>query len=174
MWNPSCECSRAGCGCLLNPIAPCRHVGPRYNAPRLWDPRRHLGGSMAPKIKIAAVGCGGMGRRHLRGMVALYGSSRCNLELVAACDLKPEQLQLYADEAEQLLGTRPRVFTDIAEMARAIPNLEAADVTVESGFHHSVAIACMEAGLHVMVEKPMAVTIRGCDLMIQAASKTGK
>src|SRR5215212_3387586 len=129
---------------------------------------------MAPKIKIAAVGCGGMGRRHLRGMAALYGSSRCNMELVAACDLKPEQSQLYADEAEQLLGTRPRVFTDIAEMARAIPDLQAADVTVESGFHHSVAVACMEAGLHVMVEKPMAVTIRGCDLMIQAASKTGK
>jgi len=87
---------------------------------------------MAPRIKYAAVGCGGMGRRHLRGMAALYGSSRCNLELVAACDLKPEQVNLFADEAEQLLGTRPRVFTDIAEMAHQIPDLQAADVTVET------------------------------------------
>ena len=129
---------------------------------------------MPDRTKYAAVGCGGMGRRHLRGVAALYGSSQCNMELVAACDLKLEQANLLADEAEQLLGTRPRVFTDIAEMVRAIPELQAADVTVESGYHHGVAIACMEAGLHVMVEKPMAVTIRGCDLMIEAAGRTGK
>jgi predicted dehydrogenase len=129
---------------------------------------------MAPRIAYAAVGCGGMGRRHLRGMATLYASPQCNMELVAACDLKLEQANLLADEAEQLLGTRPRVFTDIAEMARAIPELQAADVTVESGYHHDVAIACMEAGLHVMVEKPMAVTIRGCDLMLSTAGRTGK
>jgi predicted dehydrogenase len=129
---------------------------------------------MAPRIKYAAVGCGGMGRRHLRGMAALYGSSRCNMELVAACDLKPEQANLLADEAEQLLGTRPRVFSDVRQMVREIPDLQAADVTVESGYHHAVAITCMEAGLHVLVEKPMAVTIRGCDLMLSTAARTGK
>jgi predicted dehydrogenase len=115
-----------------------------------------------------------MGRRHLRGMAALYGSSQCNMELVAACDLKPEQANLLADEAEQLLGVRPRVFTDIETMVREIPDLQAADVTVESGYHHTVAVTCMEAGLHVLVEKPMAVSIRGCDLMIAAARRTGK
>jgi predicted dehydrogenase len=129
---------------------------------------------MASRIKYAAVGCGGMGRRHLRGMAELYKSSLCNMELVAACDLKIEQANLLADEAEQLLGARPRVFTDIAEMVRAMPELEAADVTVESGFHHSVAIACMEAGLHVLCEKPVAVSIRGCTLMIETAARTGR
>src|SRR5215203_3085314 len=99
---------------------------------------------MAPRIKYAAVGCGGMGRRHLRGMAALYRSSRCNMELVAACDLKPEQVNLFAD------------------------------VTVESGYHHTVAVACMEAGLHVLVEKPMGITIRACDLIVQTAARTGK
>jgi predicted dehydrogenase len=129
---------------------------------------------MASRIKYAAVGCGGMGRRHLRGMAELYKSAQCNMELVAACDLKEEQANLLADEAEQLLGARPRVFTDIAQMVRELPELAAADVTVESGFHHSVAIACMEAGLHVMCEKPVAVSIRGCNLMIEAAARTGK
>ena len=129
---------------------------------------------MAPRIKIAAVGCGGMGRRHLRGMAALYGSSQCNMELAAACDLKPEQANLYADEAEQLLGTRPPVFTNVAQMVREIPELQAADVTVESGYHHSVAIACMEAGLHVLCEKPMGVTIRTCDMIVETAARLGK
>lgn len=129
---------------------------------------------MASRIKYAAVGCGGMGRRHLRGMAELYKSPQNNMELVAACDLKEEQANLLADEAEQLLGTRPRVFTDIGEMVRELPELQAADITVESGFHHTVAIACMDAGLHVMCEKPVAVSIRGCNLMIEAAARTGK
>jgi predicted dehydrogenase len=132
------------------------------------------GGGMATRITYAAVGCGGMGRRHLRGMAALYNSSQCNMELVAVCDLKREQADLLAGEAKDLLGTRPRVFTDIAQMVREVPDLQAADVTVESGYHHAVTIACLEAGLHVMCEKPMAVTIRGCDLMIAAARKAGK
>ena len=54
-----------------------------------------------------------------------------NLELVAVCDLKAEQADLLADEAKELLGTRPRVFTDIAQMVREMPDLQAADVTVE-------------------------------------------
>jgi predicted dehydrogenase len=129
---------------------------------------------MSEPIPYAAVGCGGMGRRHLRGMAALQKSSFANLELVAACDLKREQAELYAGEAEALLGKRPKVYTDVAQMVREVPELKAADVTVESGFHHIVASACLEAGLHVLCEKPAAVTIRGCDHMIEAARRAGR
>ena len=52
---------------------------------------------MAERVKYAAVGCGGMGRRHLRGMARLYGSSMCNMELVACCDLNKENAEFYAD-----------------------------------------------------------------------------
>ena len=126
---------------------------------------------MAQAVKYAAVGCGGMGRRHLRGAAQLYGSSFRNMELVACCDLKKEQAELYADEAKELLGTRPKVFTDVETMVRELPDLQAADVTVESGYHHSVAVQCLEAGLHVLCEKPLAVTVRGCTLMIETAKK---
>ena len=47
-------------------------------------------------------------------------------------------------------------------MVREVPDLQAADVTVETGSHHAVAVACLEAGLHVLCEKPLAVTVRGC------------
>jgi predicted dehydrogenase len=129
---------------------------------------------MTERIKYAAVGCGGMGRRHLRGMAALQKASFCNLELVAACDLKREQAELLASEAEELLGKRPRVFTSLGQMVRDVPDLQAADLTVESGFHHSVAAACLDAGLHVLCEKPLAVTIRGCNLLIEAAHRNGR
>ncbi|HVG97152.1 MAG TPA: Gfo/Idh/MocA family oxidoreductase [Chloroflexota bacterium] len=129
---------------------------------------------MAETVTYAAVGCGGMGRRHLRGMAALQGASFCNMELVAACDVKREQAELLAGEAEALLGRRPRVFTDVQEMVRALPELRAADVTVESGLHVPVAQAALEAGLHVLCEKPLAVTVRGCTRLIETAARAGR
>ena len=105
---------------------------------------------MAELVKYAAVGCGGMGRRHLNGMAALYKSSQCNMELVAVCDLNQENANWLADEAEQLLGARPKVYSDIAKMAHEVSDLQAADVTTDSGSHHAVAHACLEAGLHVI------------------------
>lgn len=129
---------------------------------------------MPDRIKYAAVGCGGMGRRHLNGMAALYKSSQPTMELVAVCDLNQENANWLADEAKELLGTRPRVFADIAEMARQMPELQAADVTTDSGSHHAVARACFEAGLHVMCEKPLAVTVRGCNMLIETARSRGK
>jgi predicted dehydrogenase len=129
---------------------------------------------MVERIKIAAVGCGGMGRRHLNGMAALYKSGHCNLELVAVCDTREDNASWLADEAEQLLGARPRVYTDIARMAREISDLRAVDVTTDIVSHHSVVTACFEAGLHVLCEKPLALTLRGCNLMIEAARRSGR
>src|SRR5687767_12195018 len=126
---------------------------------------------MSERIALAIVGCGGMGRRHLRGMAKLYGSSLCNLELAAVCDLNEANANLLADEAKELLGARPRIFSDIAQMAREVDDLQAADVTTETGAHHSVSVACLEAGLHVLCEKPLAVTVRGCTLAIAAAKR---
>ena len=66
---------------------------------------------MPERVKLALIGCGGMGRRHLRGIDRLSQSSMANLDLVAVCDLNDENAQYLADEAKELLGTRPRVFT---------------------------------------------------------------
>jgi predicted dehydrogenase len=126
---------------------------------------------MADRIKYAAVGTGGMGRRHLRGMARLYQSSMCNMELVACCDLNADNANFYADEAKELLGTRPKVYSDVAQMKRDLPDLQAADVTTDTGSHHAAAAACLEVGLHVMCEKPLAVTLRGCNLLIETAKR---
>ena len=128
---------------------------------------------MPARVKYAAVGCGGMGRRHLRGMARLYQSRRCNMELVAVCDLNEANASFLADEAGELLGGRPKVYRDVAQMRREIPELQAADVTTDTGSHHAAARACLEAGLHVLCEKPLAVTIRGCNLLIETARRKG-
>ena len=118
---------------------------------------------MPNHARYAAVGCGGMGRRHLRGMAALAASSQQNVELVAVCDLRREQADLLADEAAELLGARPPVFTDLEQMVREIDGLDAADVTVDSGCALRASPRSVSTlGLHVLCEKPIAVTVRGC------------
>jgi len=126
------------------------------------------------RTPIAIVGCGGMGRRHLTGLAALARSDFNNLDLVAVCDINRQNAEDLADEAQNALGIRPRVFESITAMVEALPQLKAADVTTDAGSHHRVAVDCLRAGLHVQCEKPLAITIRGCNRVIDAARAAGK
>ena len=129
---------------------------------------------MAERVPMAIVGCGGMGRRHLTGLAELARSDFMNLELVAVCDLNRKNAEDLADEAQGYLGTRPRVFSDAARMVREVEGLEAADCTTDTGSHHNAATSLLELGLHTQCEKPLALTIRGCDRIIEAAARNGK
>jgi predicted dehydrogenase len=126
------------------------------------------------RMPIAIIGCGGMGRRHLTGLAELYRSSFCNVELVAVCDLNRQNAEDLADEAVQQLGRRPGVFAEIQDMVRAVPELQGAAVVTDAGTHHVVASACLEAGLHVLCEKPLALTMRGCNRIVETARRTGR
>jgi predicted dehydrogenase len=129
---------------------------------------------MPERIPLALIGCGGMGRRHLRGLARLAASSHAGVDLVAVCDLNQANAELLADEANDLVGHRPRVYSDIGQMARAEVDLQAASITTDAGSHHRVAAACLEAGLHLLCEKPLALTVRGCTAIIDAARRTGR
>jgi predicted dehydrogenase len=126
------------------------------------------------RIPIAIVGCGGMGGRHLLGLQELYGTEICNVELVAACDLRRENAEHLADEAERLLGKRPAAFESMPAMKQALPELQGVDITTDSGSHHKVAAEAFDLGLHVLCEKPIALTIRGANAILAAQARSGK
>lgn len=123
------------------------------------------------KIKLALVGCGGMGTRHLYGMRELLNSPFNNIEPVAVCDIRLENAELAASEAETLFGFKPAVFTDMEAMAKAIPDIDAVSVVTDPSVHHTVVCRALELGWHVMVEKPMAITVGACTLMIETAKR---
>ncbi len=125
-------------------------------------------------LRLAIVGCGGMGRRHLAGLAELERCVGHLVELVAVCDLNETNANDLAAEARDLLGHLPAVFSGIDAMVAGTDGLEAADCTTDSGSHHIVATALLDAGLHTMVEKPLALTIRGCNRVITAAERSGK
>ena len=125
-------------------------------------------------LRLAIVGCGGMGRRHLAGLAELARAGWNSVVLMAVCDLNVQNAEDLADEALALLGYRPAVFTDVARMVREREDLEAAACTTDSGSHHRVAADLLDLGLHTLCEKPLALTICGCDRIIAAAERSGK
>jgi predicted dehydrogenase len=126
------------------------------------------------RVKYAAIGCGGMGRRHLHGLAKLQGTPFFNLELAAVCDLDRTSAEALADEAQRLLGERPRVHTSISAVAANVPGLHAALVATDAASHQAVAKECFGAGLHVLCEKPLGVTVRECRAIGAAAADAGR
>src|SRR5680860_1788818 len=94
---------------------------------------------LVKSVRLAIVGCGGMGRRHLAGLDELARAGEALVDLFAVCDLNDQSANDLADEAEALLGVRPAVFTDLETMVRETDGLEAAGCTTDSGSHHQVA-----------------------------------
>jgi predicted dehydrogenase len=115
-----------------------------------------------------------MGRRHLAGLAELARSGARAVDLVAVCDRNERNANDLADEAWSLLGSRPAVFTDLATMVRQTEGVQAAACTTDSGSHHLVASDLLDLGLHTLCEKPLALTIRGCNRIIAAAQRSGR
>jgi predicted dehydrogenase len=124
------------------------------------------------RLRIGLVGCGGMGTRHLYGLRELAGTDFDRVELCGLCDLRLENAELAAQEAEKLLGVRPPVFTRLEEMARQVPGLAAVDVVTDPAVHHQVVCQALELGLHVLVEKPLAITVRACRKIAEATRRS--
>ncbi|MDE2807451.1 MAG: Gfo/Idh/MocA family oxidoreductase, partial [Gemmatimonadota bacterium] len=121
------------------------------------------------KVRLALVGCGGMGTRHLHGLKQLADSPFDAVELSAVCDISVENAAMAAAEAEKLLGVRPKVCTNMEAMVQQVPDLEAVDVVTDPSVHHTVVCEALDLGLHVLVEKPLAITVRACQRILDAA-----
>ncbi|TFD99766.1 Gfo/Idh/MocA family protein [Jeotgalibacillus salarius] len=115
------------------------------------------------KLKIGVVGAGSIAKhRHL----AEYAAND-NVELVAICDINEER----AKEMAKKFGAA-QTFTDYNDLVKL--DLDAVSVCTPNYLHAPVSIAALEAGKHVLCEKPMATSEQEADDMIAAAEKAGK
>jgi predicted dehydrogenase len=125
---------------------------------------------MNERFALALVGCGGMGLRHVHGLAEMRRYASDSLALVAVCDVHESSAHHVAQLAERELGRLPRVYTDYETMLERERSLEAVDIATDPLAHHQPALAAFDAGLHVAVEKPMAVSVRAGRRMIEAAA----
>ena len=114
------------------------------------------------KLKVAVVGAGFVAqRRHIPAFLRL----KKYVSLSAVCDLNHE----LAKEVAKKFGI-PNAYSSLSEMlSKEHPNI--VDVCTPPGIHATVAVEAMEAGCHVLLEKPMASNLADCDKMIEAAKK---
>jgi predicted dehydrogenase len=126
-------------------------------------------------LALALVGCGGMGLRHLQGLAELQRAGLSPFRLVAVCDARPEAAQRAATMAEEALGQRPRIYTSLDDLLGGASGrvLDAVDLVTDVGTHHSLGLPLLQAGKHVLCEKPLGLTVHACRLLVDAASQSG-
>ncbi len=115
---------------------------------------------MTRRLKLALIGCGAISRYHLDGIAE--GSGR--IEITAAVDTDPDRAEAVAAE------TGASVFTSLEEALDA-GDFDAVDIMLPHDLHEWAATACLAAGRHVLLEKPMAPTLDGCDRILEAAAR---
>ena len=121
---------------------------------------------MEKKLKIGIIGCGGIANgKHMPSLKKLP-----EVEMVAFCDIIPERAQ----KAKKDYGTPDAaVYTDYKELLKD-DTIDVVHVCTPNRSHSFITIDALEAGKHVMCEKPMAKTAEEAKAMCEAAKRTGK
>ncbi|OXS73422.1 Gfo/Idh/MocA family protein [Domibacillus enclensis] len=115
------------------------------------------------KIKVGVIGCGSIAKhRHIPEHAANE-----NVEIVAFCDIVEERAQEYADQYNA------KAYTSFEELLKN-EEVDAVSVCTPNSLHAPISIAALNAGKHVLCEKPMATSAEEADAMIAAAEKNGK
>lgn len=120
---------------------------------------------MTPPIRIGVVGCGSV----LRGGYLPIARRLCAeglAELRAACDTRPEL------ETEALTGLGFARFTPDYRALVSAPDIDLVLVLTPPAYHEEVARAAMLSGKHVLVEKPMALTLPGAAALVELARRS--
>ena len=111
------------------------------------------------KFRFGLIGCGRIAPNHARNIVELE-----NADLIAVCDLVREKAADYS----QTYGGE--VYTDYRAVLER-PDIDIIAIATSSGAHAEIGIAAAEAGKHVIVEKPMALSLFDADRLIAACHK---
>lgn len=118
---------------------------------------------MNEKIGFCVIGCGRISHSHLKAIQAL----RDRIRLIAVADINEE----LARKTASTYGA-DAFYTDL-DLVWNDRRIDAVVLTLPNHLHSEVAVAAAQAGKHVLVEKPMANDLEGCNAMIQAARQTG-
>lgn len=123
-------------------------------------------------IRVGIIGMGFMGGVHRRSWQKINDA-----KVIAVCDAAPIQASAkqgnldVGDDVLNLDGVA--IYTDVADMLSE-ESLDAVSITLPTHLHKAISIQCLEAGVHVLCEKPMALNLDDCDAMIFAANNAGK
>lgn len=118
----------------------------------------HQSRNLSDPIRVGVIGVGNMGQHHTRVL-----SRFKDVELVGVSDVNVER---GLDTAGKY---RIRFFEDYQELLK---HVDAVCVAVPTRLHHAVGMACLQAGVHILIEKPIAASIAEAESLVNAAAAT--
>jgi len=124
------------------------------------------------KLRFALIGCGRISSNHIKAILDNFEDA----ELVSVCDLIKDRAEQRANEyihqvkENNISLKRPKIFTDYKKMLQK-EDINLSVICTESGYHAEISLYCLNFKKHVLVEKPMAMSLQDADRMIQAAQK---
>ena len=110
-------------------------------------------------MKYALIGCGRISTNHIKAAV------NNNLDIVAVCDVVPEHMEEVLAKHGLEKDSAIKRYTDYKKMIQENA-LELVSIATESGLHAEIALYCIENGINVIIEKPMAMSLKDADRII--------
>src|SRR5689334_18324623 len=115
-----------------------------------------------PKLSVAAIGVGSLGRHHARNYSELARDGR--IEFIGACDIDKETIERVSSE------NGCEGFSDWHDL---LDKTDVVSIATPTETHAEIACTFLEKGIHVLVEKPIAQSLDQADQMIAAAERSG-
>ncbi len=126
---------------------------------------------MADSVRMGLIGAGGMARFHLRDILKMNGGT----EITAICEPSPESMEktkeVFQEAGKSLPPNQPDFDRFLDQHAS---NLDAVFIITPHSFHHDQTKKSLEAGLDVLLEKPMVMNAGEAQSLIDARDKSGK
>lgn len=115
-------------------------------------------------MRYALIGCGRISTNHIKAAI------NNGLEIVAVCDINSSHMEELLEKHNLQKNISIERFSDYKKMVEKIhPDL--ISIATESGKHAEIAIYCIEHGVHVIIEKPMAMSIKDANKIIQLSEE---
>ncbi|MGM9929609.1 MAG: Gfo/Idh/MocA family protein [Bacillus sp. (in: firmicutes)] len=115
-------------------------------------------------MRYALIGCGRIAMNHMKAVI------NNRLDLVAVCDVLPEAMEQLLARYGKESDTSILRYTDYRKMIEE-NQLELVSIATESGVHAEIALYCIDNGIHVIIEKPIAMSIADADEIVKKASE---
>ncbi|MBR0458438.1 MAG: Gfo/Idh/MocA family oxidoreductase [Victivallales bacterium] len=120
----------------------------------------------SPIVNFGVIGA----NPQLRAHFVFNNFPRDKAALLAVCDRDPVMRKRFQETYPEFSNVR--IYSDYRDLVQD-PDLQAVFIVVRDSFHEEIAVAALEAGKAVYLEKPMAITIEGCDRILETAFRTG-
>ena len=117
-------------------------------------------------MKYALIGCGRIAVNHIKAALNNH------LEIVAVCDVVPEKIDALLAKYNLAEDLSIKRYTDYRQML-AESDLTLASIATESGLHAQIALDCIDAGVNVIIEKPMAMSMAYAEEIIRCSDAKG-